>query len=216
MSWKESLKQFKDRNLKCIHFKLNRNVDQTTWIDAFQAFFNAETGFFITETSGVFIIHNKINDLDIIIDQWIEIASFDFSTDIKILVGLTHLFDSNIYDTLIYEHQLLINDTSSDHLLYTSKQYIHTNFTTLLSNPLFSGIKTYMSKNYETITVIQKLWETSGNIAQAASELYIHRNTLIYRIKKFEEETQMDLKNPYDLLICYLITLEVTHENNSN
>lgn len=216
MSWKNTLKQFNNQNLRCIHFKLNRNVEEFTWIDAFQDFFNAQAGFFITDTSGVFLIQDTLNDLDVLIDQWIEIASFDFSTQIKILLGFNHLFDNRIHETILQEHNLLLEDISTEVILTTSKQYIENNFNTILSSPLFDHLKTYISKNEETISGIKKLWETSGNIAQAASELYIHRNTLIYRIKKFEEDTNLDLKNPHDLLICYLITLEVNHENNSN
>lgn len=216
MNWKNTLKQFNNQNLRCIHFKLNRNVDEMTWIDAFQDFFNAQAGFFITETSGVFLIQDNLSDLEIMVDQWIEIASFDFSTHIKILIGFNHLFDNHIQETILQEHNLLLEDTSPEVLLTTPKQYIENNFNSLLSSPLFDTLKTYILKNDETISGIKKLWETSGNIAQAASELYIHRNTLIYRIKKFEEDTHLDLKKPHDLLICYLITLEVNHENNSN
>ena len=62
--------------------------------------------------------------------------------------------------------------------------------------------------------MIIKLWESNANISQTSNELYIHRNTLIYRINKFQTDTNLDLKKPQDLLIAYLIANEVKHENN--
>jgi purine catabolism regulator len=51
------------------------------------------------------------------------------------------------------------------------------------------------------------LWETlstyfaaGGRLDAAAEQLFVHRNTLIYRLKRIEEILQRDLKNPDDLV----------------
>ncbi|QKY70196.1 CdaR family transcriptional regulator [Lentibacillus sp. CBA3610] len=43
------------------------------------------------------------------------------------------------------------------------------------------------------------------NISQAAKELFIHRNTLIYRLKKIESSTSIDTKNFEHCMMLYLV-----------
>lgn len=52
----------------------------------------------------------------------------------------------------------------------------------------------------ETITV---MYEKEGNLSQAAEGLFIHRNTLLYRINKFYKDTGFNLQYLPDLIICY-------------
>lgn len=52
----------------------------------------------------------------------------------------------------------------------------------------------------ETITV---MYEKEGNLSQAAEGLFIHRNTLLYRINKFYKDTGFNLQYLPDLIVCY-------------
>ena len=45
------------------------------------------------------------------------------------------------------------------------------------------------------------------NLQKTAQELYIHRNTLNYRLMKLEKDFNLDLKNIRDLMILYLSIL---------
>ncbi|MCE5285334.1 MAG: PucR family transcriptional regulator ligand-binding domain-containing protein [Pelosinus sp.] len=47
-------------------------------------------------------------------------------------------------------------------------------------------------------------FEENGNAAKTAKQLYIHRNTLDYRLKKIEEITSRRLSDPYDRLTLQL------------
>ena len=48
------------------------------------------------------------------------------------------------------------------------------------------------------------MWQNLGNISKAANDLYVHRNTLQYRIDRFFQETGVNLKTMDDLLLSYL------------
>ena len=46
----------------------------------------------------------------------------------------------------------------------------------------------------ETIVTINKFFENSLNVSETSRQLYIHRNTLVYRLDKLEKATGLDLR----------------------
>jgi len=48
------------------------------------------------------------------------------------------------------------------------------------------------------------------NISETAKEMFIHRNTLQYRLDKFTEKTGFDLKNYHSYITTYLACLYYT------
>lgn len=55
-------------------------------------------------------------------------------------------------------------------------------------------------------SMIQALWHNKGGSSAAAKELFIHRNTLNYKMEKFLDQTGFSLKEMDDLFLCYLLT----------
>ena len=60
----------------------------------------------------------------------------------------------------------------------------------------------------ETITTINKFFENSLNVSETSRQLYIHRNTLVYRLDKIEKSTGLDLR-VFDDAITFKIALMV-------
>ena len=54
----------------------------------------------------------------------------------------------------------------------------------------------------ETINTINTLFENGLNLAETARSMYVHRNTLVYRIEKFSKESGLDLRNFDDAVRC--------------
>ena len=46
----------------------------------------------------------------------------------------------------------------------------------------------------ETLTTITKFFENNLNVSETARQLYIHRNTLVYRLDKLQKSTNLDLR----------------------
>ncbi len=46
----------------------------------------------------------------------------------------------------------------------------------------------------ETLTTINKFFENSLNVSETSRQLYIHRNTLVYRLDKIQKATGLDLR----------------------
>ena len=55
--------------------------------------------------------------------------------------------------------------------------------------------------------IILSLWENSAVLTKTAQQLYLHRNSLQYKIDKWEELTGLQLKELTDLTLCYQLIL---------
>ena len=60
----------------------------------------------------------------------------------------------------------------------------------------------------ETLTTINKFFENSLNVSETSRQLYIHRNTLVYRLDKLQKSTGMDLR-VFEDAITFKIALMV-------
>lgn len=60
----------------------------------------------------------------------------------------------------------------------------------------------------ETITTINKFFENSLNVSETSRQLYIHRNTLVYRLDKLQKATGLDLR-VFEDAITFKIALMV-------
>ena len=61
----------------------------------------------------------------------------------------------------------------------------------------------------ETLATVNKFFENNLNISETSRQLYIHRNTLVYRLDKLQKMTGLDLRN-FDDAIIFKITLMVS------
>ena len=60
----------------------------------------------------------------------------------------------------------------------------------------------------ETLITINKFFENSLNVSETSRQLYIHRNTLVYRLDKLQKSTNLDLR-VFDDAITFKIALMV-------
>ena len=60
----------------------------------------------------------------------------------------------------------------------------------------------------ETLTTINKFFENSLNVSETSRQLYIHRNTLVYRLDKIQRITGLDLR-VFEDAITFKIALMV-------
>lgn len=60
----------------------------------------------------------------------------------------------------------------------------------------------------ETLSTINKFFENSLNVSETSRQLYIHRNTLVYRLDKLQKSTNLDLR-VFEDAITFKIALMV-------
>ncbi|MBQ8730364.1 MAG: helix-turn-helix domain-containing protein, partial [Lachnospiraceae bacterium] len=70
------------------------------------------------------------------------------------------------------------------------------------------GDNTMESFDEETLSTINKFFENSLNVSETSRQLYVHRNTLVYRLDKLQKMTKLDLR-VFDDAITFKIALMV-------
>lgn len=66
----------------------------------------------------------------------------------------------------------------------------------------------YLTLQNEVPDMVAALWESHGNQVQAAQKLFLHRNSLQYKLDKFQSLSGLNLKKLDDLALCYWLLLE--------
>ena len=67
----------------------------------------------------------------------------------------------------------------------------------------------------ETIITIQKFFENNLNVSETSRKLYVHRNTLVYRLDKIYKLTGLDLRT-FDDAIVFKVAMMVKKYLSSN
>ena len=71
------------------------------------------------------------------------------------------------------------------------------------------------SLDQETLFTIQRFFENNLNVSETSRKLFVHRNTLVYRLEKIKKITGLDLRE-FDHAIKFKIALMVNKYLKSN
>lgn len=63
----------------------------------------------------------------------------------------------------------------------------------------------------ETLTTVNKFFENNLNVSETSRQLYIHRNTLVYRLDKLQKMTGLDLRNFDDAIIFKIMLMVIKY-----
>ncbi len=66
----------------------------------------------------------------------------------------------------------------------------------------------------ETLYTINKFFENNLNVSETSRKLFVHRNTLVYRLEKIKKLTRLDLRE-FDHAIVFKVALMVKKYLNS-
>lgn len=138
----------------------------------------------------------------------IQTLNTDFDTITRVIQGFQHKASMDLPKQYQTELQIadsaFLSDLSRPYTLLTPLLLQQIGHVTLQHFPFMQPIQQYMQENPEYLSLVQTLFEFQGNLSQTADRLYIHRNTLSYRIQKFHKETGLQLNYLPDLVLCFL------------
>ncbi|WP_028992176.1 CdaR family transcriptional regulator [Thermoanaerobacter thermocopriae] len=118
----------------------------------------------------------------------------DYHTSFTIannLIDIGRKIDKDILDFKDYKIELLIHSLSINDSIVFFEEYKD-----ILN-----------SKNKDIINTIKVYFESGMNISLASKKLFIHRNTLTYRLNKIKEKFNVDITNPYVCMKVYISIL---------
>ena len=64
-----------------------------------------------------------------------------------------------------------------------------------------------MNFDEETLNTINQLFNNNLNISETARQLYIHRNTLVYRLERIEKKLGLDIRSFEDAMLFKIAML---------
>ena len=65
----------------------------------------------------------------------------------------------------------------------------------------------------ETTVTINKFFENNLNISETARQLYVHRNTLVYRLERIERTIGLDIRTFEDAMLFKISLMVIDHMN---
>ena len=67
----------------------------------------------------------------------------------------------------------------------------------------------------EAMSTISKFFENNLNISETARQLYVHRNTLVYRLERIEKAIGLDIRTFDDAMIFKIAMMVLAHIKDS-
>lgn len=205
---------FKKIQLVYCHLSYFQQENLSSWLDMMRTLFpNYLTTIQVGAQDYLFVLQqDKYNSVRSILSDTLEAVEYDFGLRLSIMLG--QIWSQNT-------HQSLSDLIKSERELFKTwwrqgHQGVHT-FSQLYLWSLGEGlvdhriIKEYLRQlildQDQIQEIILSLWENSAVLTKTAQQLYLHRNSLQYKIDKWEELTGLQLKELTDLTLCYQLIL---------
>ncbi len=200
------------RLIQLVLEKMDDQFDYSIWLDSLTHLFEPVLDvFFITQETCYIIQDNTGQALDQEeISGMLKTLEDDFSIRTNAYVGQFWHPDHMLKEVFKEEQRIFQEEGSHLHDRICSLSDVALRYFTkgaLAHSVLMQELKKEIDEQVEWKELIIALWESQGNISVASKQLFIHRNTLQYRMDRFYEATGLSLKNMNELLLCYLLVL---------
>lgn len=158
----------------------------------------------ITRDSGFIILSDvPSNGLLSEIKDFVALIDSDFYTKTRIYVGLKLYWEKYNPSVFTFEQNLFKNSTQSVNSLVTNLLP----FLAKQEKLNLTLLKQQLILNDEEEEMILALFSYQGNVNKTAENLFLHKNTLLYRIEKFKKRTGINLRDIKSLACCYLLVI---------
>ncbi|MDM5357506.1 helix-turn-helix domain-containing protein [Peribacillus sp. ACCC06369] len=203
-------------NVRFIHFKLTHaDFSNSDFEDAFLAFVPSDAALvWENETSGILIETDKDGPLSN--KELIAISSTlesDFYVKTRMFTGRFHPVNQDLHHhrnqekKCFYLAQVHLPDLKVADLADIIPHSLINDLSVTNAKWYINEILGKTKQDTELIKTIKTYIECNSNATYAAKQLYIHRNSLQYRIDRFSERTGLDIRNFRHALTAYLILL---------
>ncbi|MBF0779555.1 MULTISPECIES: helix-turn-helix domain-containing protein [unclassified Granulicatella] len=208
--------QFECTKIQFIHIHLYQGKTfQKDILGIFQAFFpNLLAQCYMSDSNLIFILDQTVLTIDQeALSDITATIEIDFGVKMAVLVGQIWESAKSLLPKLFQiEHKLFYQWVKeyerSTCLLFS--QLVLWGQRNAQGDILF--LTTYLKQiiqNHEQLSdVIKMLWHEGAVLTKTAQNLYMHRNTLQYKLDRFYEQTGLSLKRMDDLALCYFVLMD--------
>lgn len=202
------LPQAASKTVRIIQFKLTFR-DQSNQAELEQSIsdlFNHLVSHFYLNTQTLIVVQaNGPETLTLPeLESILQTVESDFFVKIQAFIGNYWPLDEQLALIFNEEQAVFSKSTSSVSSLATLALDYYAR-PQLRESPLAQQLNSILNKDNEIKDVIIALYQSAGNLSSAAKKLFLHRNTLQYRLERFYESTNLNLKQMDDLVLCYLL-----------
>lgn len=166
--------------------------------------------FFVTKSYALLIeaYHEEALTLDELSGVFLALDG-DFNTYTRIFVGSFYPYTEDFTRLLKEEEELFSREliTSRDGKCYNLASACLSFFMENVVKDSYLMRTLYYNwfTEDDLSEIITNLWNNQGNVSSTAKDLFMHRNTLQYKLDKFQQGTHCNLKKMNDLFLCYLL-----------
>jgi DNA-binding PucR family transcriptional regulator len=197
-----------------IYFEMNQHqTDPVTFHDAINTLFERDIPIlWESETAGVIIEDILTTNEEIHLEHIIPILSADLSVNLRFFVGMTHDEHDSLDETY---HEVL--QTGKHIFTLTNKLVIHEieaipylliqALPSVAQQKLAQSILQLFHEDKEMLETLHAFFSSNLNISETAKKMYMHRNSLQYRLDKFSRETGIHVQNFPEAVAVHLALL---------
>ncbi|MER0123855.1 helix-turn-helix domain-containing protein [Streptococcus sp. ZJ100] len=186
-----------------------------SWCDVMRSLLpNRVADFQVTAHDRIFILdQSTFLPVQEVLADTLSAMEFDFGLKLAVLVGQmwSLVADEDWAKIFQAEHQLFIawqERFQSSRVLTFGQAFLWGQGQEISLRPLRYQLSHMISQQDQLADSILALWEEAAVVTKAAQRLYVHRNTLQYRLEKWLDVSGLQLRNLTDLAVCYQIVLE--------
>ena len=205
---------FKKLQLVYCHLSYFQQENLTSWLEMMGTLFpNCQTVLQVGAQDYIFVLQqDKYTSVRSILTDTLEAVEYDFGVRLSIMLGQVWSQTGNqaLSDLIKAERDLFKYWWRQGHQGFHtfSQLYLWSMGERIVDLRVVKEYLHQMIVDQDQIQeIILSLWENSAVLTKTAQQLYLHRNSLQYKIDKWEELTGLQLKELTDLTLCYQLIL---------
>lgn len=185
------------------------------WLEVMRSLLpNRVADFQVTAYDTIFVLNQStFIPIQEVLADTLSAMEFDFGLKLTMLVGQiwSLVADEDWAGIFQAEHRLFLawqERFQSSRVLSFAQAFLWGQGQELALYPLRQQLAQMIHQQDQLADSILALWEEAAVVTKAAQRLYVHRNTLQYRLEKWLDVSGLQLRNLTDLAVCYQIVLD--------